>query len=381
MTYVVNWNNQSVSVTKVALAALCSTAQQLLSLRLPHCRFAMSIEGEVTLDYDLRKTYDEQRFVKDLKKIKGGSPSEADRWAEFNQLLSTGIRLQLHLTESTRKVVADVIEFLLSEPQLQQAWGVVAKAFYTKSQSASHNVALQMTSAYKTISNFVGSHADFTTDPRTYAESLARSLLNCIREAHLNENEQDITALTANIRHLSADFQSSAVSVIFANSTEYLFIVDYLPSQFVLNSTYLYLRRRYSARNGTNSRSAKHPTLSLTEAAVLSRFIGRALEDCYPMTVVNALVMQKAFVPSIAEFLVNLLPESCYVELLDSVGSLWGEKLFISRGDWHTQEYLTAVLISTLRRVSGTSPTTMTYTPQLLIFESRVESSRRNMTQ
>lgn len=294
---------------KAALAALCSTAQQLLSLRLPLCRFAMSIEGDVTLDYDLRKTYDEQRFVKDLKKIKGGSPSEADRWAEFNQLLSTGIRLQLHLTESTRKVVADVIEFLLSEPQLQQAWGVVAKAFYTKSQSASHNVALQMTSAYKTISNFVGSHADFTTDPRTYTESLARSLLNCIREAHLNENEQDITALTANIRLLSADFQCSAVSVIFGNSTEYLFIVDYLPSQFVLNSTYLYLRRRYSARNGTNFRSAKNPTLSLTEAAVLSRFIRRALEDCYPMTVVNALVMQKAFVPSIAEFLVNLLPE------------------------------------------------------------------------
>lgn len=335
----------------------------------------MSIEEEVYVDHDQREIYDEHSFVNDLKKIKGGRPPEANRWAELIQLLSTGIRLQLNLIDSIRKEAADAIEFLLSETLLQVAWGVVAKAFYTKSQSASLNIALQMTSSYKMISNFFGSHADFTTDPRMFVESLARSLLNSIREAHLNKIEQDVTALTANIMHLSVDFQSSAISVILGNSTEYLFIVDYLPSQFVLNSTYLYLRRKYSARNGKYSRSARDPTLSLAEASVLSRMMERALEDCYPMTVVNTLVMQKAFVTSIAEFIVNLLPDTCHVELLDTVGSLWGEKLFISRGDWHTQEYLTAVLISTLRRISGTSLAAISYILRLSILESIVEDS------
>ena len=341
----------------------------------------MSVEEEVSVDDDLRKIYDERSFANDLKKIKSGSPHEANRWAELNQLLSTGIRLQLNLIDSTRKIAADVIEFLLSEPQLQHAWEVVAKAFYTKSQSSSLNIALQMISSYKIISNFFGSNADFTTDPRMFVESFARSLLNCIREAHLNKIEQDITALTANIMHLSADFKRSAISVILGNSAEYSFAVNYFPSIFVLNSTYLYLCRKYSARNVKHSRSARDPTLSVTEEAVLSRFIGRALEECYPMTVVNALIMQKAFVPSIAEFIVNLLPDTCYVELLDTVGSLWGEKLFISRGDWHTQEYLTAVLISTLRRISGISSVTVFYILRLLILESNIDCSKLRIDQ
>jgi hypothetical protein len=74
-----------------------------------------------------------------------------------------------------------------------------------------------------------------------------------------------------------------------------------------------------------------------------------------PLQIVEYLLLRRAAANiQAAEIIVNVLPLNSIVAVADKIATLWGEKVFISRGDQSTQQYLTAGLLAALRRLNST---------------------------
>jgi hypothetical protein len=293
---------------------------------------------------------DESRLINDLRKICGSSEHRLDAWKELNQILSAAVRVHLNHDSEVRNHAKSAVEYLLHESQLSALWDEITSVHCTKSDSAAYHAAVQVTNAYRTMANFFDHFSGFTMDSKTFSESIAKSLL---RYVSVNQKETKIEAVAGLILLLPLDFQAMLFAFMIRDKGMGTNLIGYLPPKFALQIAYLYLRRKYSNRRRTTSHAEDGLELSADEQSALSKLVEQALKDSSPAAVVDTLLMQRAFTASVAEFIVSLLPQACYIYVLSVVGTLWGEKLFISKGDERAQEYMTATLISTLRRISG----------------------------
>ena len=293
---------------------------------------------------------DESRLINDLRKICGSSEHRLDAWKELNQILSAAVRVHLNHDSEVRNHAKSAVEYLLHESQLSALWDEISSVYCTKSESAAYHAAVQVTNAYRTMANFFEHFTGFTMDSKTFSETIAKSLL---RYVSVNQEETKIEAVAGLILLLPLVFQAMLFAFMIRDKGMGTNLIDYLPSKFALQIAYLYLRRKYSNRRRTTSHAEDGLELSADEQSALSKLVEQAMKDSSPAAVVDTLLMQRAFTASVAEFIVSLLPQACYIYVLSVVGTLWGEKLFISKGDERAQEFMTATLISTLRRISG----------------------------
>jgi hypothetical protein len=300
---------------------------------------------------------DEVSIKEQLLKIKNSCRCCLTDWTLLNRHLSRAARVGLNKNDEFRSFVKDVIDHFLLGSQLLSFWESVASVDIEKSPSAFREAVQQISTGYRVIANFFGNYDDFPLDSKKFTKLVVKSLHCYIEQVSLNKEQQRLTAVAAIVLLLSTEFQASLIDCLFTSSEDALTIVEYLSSSFVLQSAYIFLCRKCSNIRRANS-AVSDVLLTFIEKSVLKRFVERALQDCHVTTVIDALLMQKPFSVSVAEDIVHLLPDTSYIYLLDIVGTLWGEKLFISKGDWRAQEYLTAALTSTLKRISGIYRTT-----------------------
>ena len=291
---------------------------------------------------------DESRLITDLRKISCGSQHRLDDWKELNQILSAAVRVHLNHNEEIQHQAKSAVDHLLHEVQLSSLWDEITSVYCLKSESAAYQAAIQVTNGYRTMANFFDQFSGFKMDSKSFSESIAKSLLRYIS---VNEEETKMEAVAALILLLPLDFQAILFNFMIREKWMGTHIISYLPSKFTLQTAYLFLRRKYSNRSYVEDSCE----LSIDERSSLGKLVEQALKDASPATIVDTLLMQRPFTASVAEFIVNLLPEECYIYILSVVGTLWGEKLFISKGNEKSQEFMTAILISTLRRITGTS--------------------------
>lgn len=303
----------------------------------------------------LQSCCDEASIKDDLLKIKKSCRCCLADWTLLNRHLSRATRVGLNMNDEFRSFVKDVIDYVILDSQLLSFWESVANADIEKLQSISLKAVQQISTGYRIIANFFQNYGDFPLDSKKFTKLLVKSLHCYTEQVSLNKEERSLTAVASIILLLPTEFQASLIDILFSSSDDGLAIVDYVSSSFTLQSAYLFLRRKYFYLRRSSSAVRDIPLTSI-EKSVLKRFIERALEGCHLTTVIDVLLMQKPFTASVAEDIVSFLPYTSHIYLLDIVGSLWGEKLFISKGDWRAQEYLTAALISTLKRISGNHP-------------------------
>lgn len=289
---------------------------------------------------------DESRLITDLRKISGGSQHRLDDWKELNQILSAAVRVHLNHNEEVQHQAKAAVDYLLHEDQLSSLWDEITSVYCLKSESAAYQAAVQVTNGYRTMANFFDHFPGFTMNSKSFSESIVKSLL---RYVSVNEEETKIEAVAALILLLPLDFQAILFNFMIRGNLMGTSIISYLPPKFALQTAYLFLRRKYSNRSYVEDSLE----LSIDERSSLEKLVEQALKDISPAAVVDTLLMQRSFTASVAEFIVNLLPEECYIYILSVVGTLWGEKLFISKGNERAQEFMTATLISTLRRITG----------------------------
>jgi hypothetical protein len=300
---------------------------------------------------------DEASIKEDLLKMKNHSRCCLTDWTLLNRHLSRATRVGLNKIDEFRSFVKEILDYLLHDSQLLSFWESVASADIEKSHSDPLKAVQQISTGYRIIANFFGSYSDFPLDSKTFTNLVVKSLHCYIEQVSSKKDERSLTAAAAIVLLLPTDFQASLIDSLFLSSDIGLVIVDYVSSSYILESAYLYLSRKYFYLGKASSVVSDMPLTSI-EKSVLERSIERALQECHVTTIIDALLMQKPFTASVAEDIVSFLPDSSYIYLLNIVGSLWGEKLFISRGDWRAQEYMTAALISTLKRISGNHRTT-----------------------
>ena len=315
------------------------------------------MSSDPQLPSTLSSCCDEVSIKEQLLKIKHSCRCCLTDWTLLNRHLSRAARVGLNKNDEFRSFVKDVIDHFLLGSQLLSFWESVASVDIEKSPSAFREAVQQISTGYRVIANFFGNYDDFPLDSKKFTKLVVKSLHCYIEQVSLNKEEQRLTAVAAIVLLLSTEFQASLIDCLFTSSEDALTIVEYLSSSFVLQSAYIFLGRKCSYIRRANS-AVSDVLLTFIEKSVLKRFVERALQDCHVTTVIDALLMQKPFSVSVAEDIVHFLPDTSYIYLLDIVGTLWGEKLFISKGDWRAQEYLTAALTSTLKRISGIYRTT-----------------------
>jgi hypothetical protein len=303
----------------------------------PSAYEVMSLAMEVPTSNELVK-----KIITELQYIKKNPNSM--NWNLLYHIMSTSIHDQLNHNNDLLTEVSNTLTFLLSSEQLLIVWTAIICEYVGKSKAAAKKTSQQLTSGYLKISNFFQGSLTTPIDIKEYMHCIIESLL-CYCNKYDNQSNE-MTAMTAIILLLPSNFQVCLFDIICNKLEIGGKVIKHLPSDFVLHSAYLLLRRKHSTHIRTTF-------LSVSEELLVSSLIERALVDCYPVTIIDTLLMQKPFDGTVAKLIVNLLPESCYIDLLDVVGSLWGERLFVSKGDGYAQEYLTVVLISTLKKISG----------------------------
>ena len=319
---------------------------------------AAMIEGDIGFDMmpvsELSNSIDEQSLIKEVHNLMQRDQDRQREWTALHQILLTAIRSNLNSSSKLRAEVSNFILSLLSEQKLSSAWGMISNAYLQDYKAAAYKGAQQLLTEYRIVSNFFGSYGAFIIDAREYMHLIALSLVHYIDNSNLRKAHDELTAVAAIIKSLPIDFFSTLVGCMCDKPQEGIIIIDYLPSDFILQSAYLLLKRKFSSYREKSSSSALLSESSDKDVAVSKILIARAFVDCFPVTVIDSLLLQKPFTCDIAELVVNMLPKSSYIDVLDTIGSYWGEQLFVSKGDASKQEYLTVALISILKRITGT---------------------------
>ena len=131
---------------------------------------------------------------------------------------------------------------------------------------------------------------------------------------------------------------------------DHFVVMNAIPADWSLEASWLLLRLERKAHPSRPSKS----TLPLFKS-----LLSRAVAGGTAVTLlVDTLLLKRSMGKEIAEAVMELLPADSLTEALDSIASVWGCRMFISRGDVDMQRYLTYAILFGLDRISGTSTST-----------------------
>ena len=265
----------------------------------------------------------------------------------------------------------NLISFLSSPDKLVGVWHSILQLFETKSRTTAVKEAYRFISGHRTIANMVMKHkksGEGGEDDVLCREKYIRLVISALlRVAAIGANssnnlvihfrelvlELPIDAQVAIIESLcdeAATTTTTTTTVTLNKDGGISQMVNYLFSpEFALEAAGLLLR--WAAR-----RCPDHPSTLPGVSIVLSALIRCALDGgCAAQSVIDSLLLRKASDENVARLVVNLLPSGSVVELIDAVSSLWGERLFVSRGDVKMQCFLTNSLLCALERIEGSN--------------------------
>jgi len=89
------------------------------------------------------------------------------------------------------------------------------------------------------------------------------------------------------------------------------------------------------------------------EGASRGGVVDQQEQRCGYSDVIDELLLRKAADAEIARTIVSCFPLEGLIDLIDQVSSVWGEKLFVSRGEMKMQNFLTETLLASLERVDS----------------------------
>jgi len=151
---------------------------------------------------------------------------------------------------------------------------------------------------------------------------------------------------------LDAQIASVEVFCSFSGKHSSQGVIDLIEPESALNLASLMLR--WASRKCPGQPSAVYGVIE-----VLGLLVSRALASgessggCSFSLVVDTLFLRKAGDARAAQVIVTCFPLVGLVELIDTVVSVWGEKMFVARGERKLQGYLTEALLSSLERTDS----------------------------
>ena len=319
----------------------------------------------------------QEQAAADLRSIVHGThASQEEAWTKVYTIATSLPRSHQQNSADDEQLshsVRDVVLYLLDRPQLQVAWAEVAQLSHTSRSSTTvvaEYSAQQLVNSYRWVANyFSASRSSFPLTTSEMVHRMALSFLDYVSSDHCPDIERPV--LVHIFPTLPTEFQNHLLECLRASPEKAILFVGALSAERTLVMA-VQLLRIGGKKNNTTS-NVEQSSFIVNSSSVeehgqkqqqqqqqqlkplLQQLIERAVSGCHPFTVVDALLVQRPYANHIAAFVVSILPPDLdiLIELTDLLVSLWGEKLFIARGDHLMQEYLTTSILSVLQRLTA----------------------------
>ena len=278
------------------------------------------------------------------------TPSEVDAALLFRQLMGDIAADMVGAREESQPDACSV----KSSRVISLIWRGIFREHTLKSKSLAVMQAAALLNGYRPLANFfgqkIGDIASGLLLPRKWLPLVTGALLMHARAAAhdsaarvvlcdiMEPGAMPVDAIWATLEHMSVDDDST----IF-------FVETVLPSEWSYASALLIMRRSRSCRDFFEQRPAL--------GSLLRRLFLRAMaETSFQSDLLREVVMKKPYdFPYVCDPFISILPEPYVATALSSAAILWGNRLFVSRGDDDMQDYLTRAILSFLKRSTDRS--------------------------
>lgn len=241
-----------------------------------------------------------------------------------------------HLVSTLREAVA----IMFNDKSLIEIWNAIFQLAETKPSSA---IAFgsKLMLGYQTISNFFGKDAPF--DRHHHKEVVIKSFLVSFSGVSCTNRSQEAILDMFN----SQDSQTEIISMLSSDKILRSSVLRQLSPQRTLRftRTALMLQRRLagSHRHDRNAQSEHE--------AVVDAFLKSAFEKCEIPIVVDDVILRTVGTVEGGTQIASIIPLEGLPVLTHAVASLWGERMFVSRGDERAQSFYTSMLVTGLDRM------------------------------
>ena len=176
---------------------------------------------------------------------------------------------------------------------------------------------------------------------KNYLQRISRSLL--IACQHFSGYQTNSIQLL--VDNVNNETKLSILDIVF--SDEILFIEFF--HCFTSNHAYDWIENilfYYTKKNFNNNK------LQDNYKVILSTVLNKVMEEYSYHAIIELCFLQKSYPNELGILLVELLPVSYYYHIISSVALLWGDALFLSKGNLLWEEYLTTILLQTISYMS-----------------------------
>jgi len=262
-----------------------------------------------------------------------------------------------------RELLAALTVFL--NDGMSNAWlGIFGGESPTLMQSESY----RLITGHRILSNFLATHALEATDVAAlcarseYIQSVVLALLRVLSStsnysrivSHFRELfsglplDAHVALLEALVSCAQSSSRGSEATIDGETSKlDFSLIIDAIPSDWYLDGSMLLLRLARRA----------HPSQPSKDILpLLGELVKRAIQyGATSVDVVDMLLLRKTMDEAIAATIMKLLPLQGLHEALETIASVWGCRLFISRGDLKMQQCLSKAILCGLDRIANDS--------------------------
>lgn len=218
--------------------------------------------------------------------------------------------------------------------------------------------AFRLLSAHRAMANFLSSTAAPKSDwPQFGRAAYTLGVMSAFLCVVSSGNDAVKEATRQLVPHLAAEAHVALLEALcqsFCKGEDHdaSAVVQAFPQDWLLDACWLLLR---IARKS----SQLHPSRMPGMLALFKLMLGKVYQACHVREVVDMLLLRKPFDDVIAETVVDSVPDGNdddgLADTLDLLGSLWGNTLFLARGDVKLLHYVTQAILAAFRRVARSS--------------------------
>jgi hypothetical protein len=229
-----------------------------------------------------------------------------------------------------------------SKGGVRNIWVSIVHTYLSISVIAGESQLKDFIHGYRIAANIL---RDTTALPFTlsdYESTLAIGLYDCMSGI---EGDEELRVFCKIYDHLPTSLQMLSLEMICTNIDDVKSKVNAMDVDWCVKATELLVKMSSRYRNSTPAGSA---------LAMLSHLVQRACKEIKGISVAEHVLLRRASNPMVAECIINSLPAEDIVDVAGSVAALWGERIFVCKGDHSFQASLTAALLAALKRLNAT---------------------------
>jgi hypothetical protein len=268
-----------------------------------------------------------------------------------------------------RDYLKDILYNLLQNENLFKIWFDIFSIYTNISSIKSINELQQIINGYKIIANYFEDQTSTLYNgifmQYQYIQKFITSLFLIILSSYSN-NDFDFNIINnISIPALSLDETSIIKSLLSFESLSrdtHIIILDLLCSYSTTNSHYIIsIMSSYWSLQASNllindsrfnikfSSSISNATTAKT--TIFKYLLIKSLDLCEPINLIELYLLKRPYSIIVVEIILDVLPDSAVVDVIELVGLLWGDKKFVSKGNEKMQDYLTTTLLLSLNKI------------------------------